>query len=976
MGSRVRACRLIAVLPLVAGFAQAQISISPGSLPDGFVGSSYGTQNTSGCSYTSPAVGVAASGGQGPYTFSLVGSGPPGVSLGSNGVFSGAPSQSGTFSFSVRAQDSLGAIGSRNYSIRVRSVPGCGPLRAFVGSTAFFNFFCNDPASTYSSPGGAFPPGLSLNSSTGAVSGVPTQAGQFSAEWQCVGSDTQLRLRLDFDVGAQPSGTFAAVVGQPVDVGYTLNGGTAPFSFAVVSGSLPPGLAHSPSQARITGTPTQQGSFQATVVRTDADGFIITLNVVFQVDPAAAGGPVLTATPTTLAYSFDSDGGGSPDAGVQVQTTSPQPVNFSAEASTDSGGAWLRVENGQGTVSAGQSARFGTRADPAALQPGVYTGAVTITGGATPVVIPATMTIRRFESQLTLSQDGVAVEVQEGATPLTRTFFQVGDEGNSPNGIDWTARAETRTGGEWLQPTQTSGNTNDLVSGGVGAAINPAGLSPGSYYGLIEVEAPGAGNSPQQATVTLVVKARGENVQPALSPQGAIAVAEEGSNTTVQQFFDVSNPNAEAVSFTASASTDSGGDWLEAGSGATLSPGQRLGYFVRINAAGLERGVYRGRATLSFSNGTSADFRIALVVTPLGALGSPLSKEREKAQGVCTPNQNVPVFTGIGGGGPPTTGLAQPITVQVVDNCGNPVTSGTATTTLTGSTTTTTPMQSVGGGFGGTWTPPPGESGSTVNATVTVDTTGGVTGSSSESVPVQPNPQPPPVVAEGGVVHAASFAPEPLAPGAMISIFGSDLSAATLNSGGTPAPSLPLPEELASTRVTIADAPVPLLFAREDQINAILPFELGDRATEALPLIVERTDSGAVSTVARISLAAARPGVFPGSVLDQQFRLVNAENPATAGDAVQVFAAGLGLVDQPVATGSAAGADPLARTVETVRVTVSGVEAQVLFAGLSPGFAGLFQVNFFVPSGVPAGEVDLVVFAGGQPSQTTTIVVR
>jgi adhesin/invasin len=60
-----------------------------------------------------------------------------------------------------------------------------------------------------------------------------------------------------------------------------------------------------------------------------------------------------------------------------------------------------------------------------------------------------------------------------------------------------------------------------------------------------------------------------------------------------------------------------------------------------------------------------------------------------------------------------------------------------------------------------------------------------------------------------------------------------------------------------------------------------------------------------------------------------------------------------------------------------VSVTIGGVPAQVLFAGLTPGFAGLYQVNALVPAGVtPGSQVSIVITAAGQQSKTVTIAVR
>jgi uncharacterized protein (TIGR03437 family) len=82
-------------------------------------------------------------------------------------------------------------------------------------------------------------------------------------------------------------------------------------------------------------------------------------------------------------------------------------------------------------------------------------------------------------------------------------------------------------------------------------------------------------------------------------------------------------------------------------------------------------------------------------------------------------------------------------------------------------------------------------------------------------------------------------------------------------------------------------------------------------------------------------------------------------------------------VSPAVEAGRAAPASPLSSVVNPVAVTVGGVEAQVLFAGLAPGFSGLYQVNAFVPAGAPSGDaVEVILESAGQRSRPVTIAVR
>src|ERR1035441_7046285 len=96
-------------------------------------------------------------------------------------------------------------------------------------------------------------------------------------------------------------------------------------------------------------------------------------------------------------------------------------------------------------------------------------------------------------------------------------------------------------------------------------------------------------------------------------------------------------------------------------------------------------------------------------------------------------------------------------------------------------------------------------------------------------------------------------------------------------------------------------------------------------------------------------------------------------NPSAAGDALIIYCTGLGTVHPPVPAGVAA--PSLSYTDETV--TVGGQNAQVLFAGLAPGYVGLYQVNAILPAGIPASDsVPVVLTAGGLSSAPVTVSIR
>jgi uncharacterized protein (TIGR03437 family) len=174
-------------------------------------------------------------------------------------------------------------------------------------------------------------------------------------------------------------------------------------------------------------------------------------------------------------------------------------------------------------------------------------------------------------------------------------------------------------------------------------------------------------------------------------------------------------------------------------------------------------------------------------------------------------------------------------------------------------------------------------------------------------------------------------------------------------------------------------------FAVDGQINAIVPYDVPANTTQQLVVL----NGPAISMPEPVVVAGAQPAVFSqnqrgtgagvvvGVQADGTGFMIDANHPASAGDVLVIYCAGLGAVDPPVAAGSATPLDPLSNTVNTVTVTLGGKAAGVLFAGLTPQYAGLYQVNAIVPAGVTPGDaVPLVVSAAGQDSVTVTIAVK
>jgi len=221
-----------------------------------------------------------------------------------------------------------------------------------------------------------------------------------------------------------------------------------------------------------------------------------------------------------------------------------------------------------------------------------------------------------------------------------------------------------------------------------------------------------------------------------------------------------------------------------------------------------------------------------------------------------------------------------------------------------------------------------------------------------------------PAVTTGGVVNAGGFtANGPVAPGSIISIFGSSFATAGVNATG-----VPLATSLGSVSVSINGVAAPLFFVGPTQINAQVPWSTQPgRATLTIS-----TPSG-TSASTSFNVAAAAPGIF--AIVNQDNSPNTPSTPASAGSVVTVYLTGIGAVDNPVDTGAATPSAPLSSATTRATATINGVPATVQFIGLTPGSVALAQANIVVPSGV-TGNVPLQVVIGGSGSNNATISVH
>ncbi|MFN7925316.1 MAG: putative Ig domain-containing protein [Bryobacteraceae bacterium] len=940
------------------------------------------------------SLSLAASGGTLPYAWSVSrGNLPPGFTLSSSGLLSGTAPDPGTFTFTLRAVDARGVSVEREFTLvvdRGLSIVTACPLRqAQIGLQYTLNLAATGGTPPYIwALQGGLPRGLSL-SSGGVISGIPAEVGSF-----------------DFTLRVTDTRSLTGVRPCQLRVGAPLRITPAALSFTADSnGSSPPPqfvslLNDTPGQnwsARVDSTggwlkvPSTQGKMPALVEVGVTPGSLApgqySGTVVF-----FAEGPSVQSLGITVNLTVNPPAPAqlaSDPAGViiAIPTDTPAVERIVTVSNRGSGAIpftaalespvpWLSLASATITGRAGpdSATRVRLRANPSGLGPGVYRARLRVrnddTGDAQ--VVPVTMAISQGRDSMAVQPLTVnlAAAVSSGST-ATSNFSVIATAGT----ITWQANIVTDPAlPQWLSITPRTGRASAGSPSRGEISANSSGLSPGRYFGEVVISAPGSDTPTRTIVVTLNVADANTAVAADIQPAALVFTA---SLTSLpgRQSIVIQNTSRVPVTFDTNLVGDAAVWDIATPASRTVAPGGTSRIDVGVNPARAPAGV--ATASLQIQTSTepelrSVDLVLATTSTTTAAVQTPGGRNIDA---ICPPGGLRVFTTNVRNGFSATAGLGFAVEAMVFENAGRAVDTGSLTASVAGGAAPLVPMG--GGRWAGTVPVPAAASGAALLNLYAEDR--GLTGCQAVSGSVTASSVP--SIAPGGALSTASFEPfVPLASGGLMAIFGQRLA------DGSSLGSIPLPLQLGNTRVRIGDARVPLFYAGEQtgftQVNGMIPFGL---VPNTLYQIVANSLTGVAAT--DVLIADSQPAVLTvnqrGSgqavaVLGSNpLVIANAANPVARGDALVIYAEGLGPVTPSVDAGRPSPSNPPARTVLPVQVRIGGRDAPLIFSGLTPDFAGLYQINVVVPNDAPTGaEVPLVVTAGGRDSVPVTVAVR
>jgi uncharacterized protein (TIGR03437 family) len=755
----------------------------------------------------------------------------------------------------------------------------------------------------------------------------------------------------------------------------------------------------------------------------------VTLNIT----APPTGGNIL-ASPSALSFTYlvgnDSPPFQEINTSSAVQGAFYIPITISTSVASPSGGSWLSLTTAGGSpIANGGSLTTGVgilaKVNPQGLAAGTYSASITIApSGGSSVTVPVTLTVTAPASPISLSPGSLSFTYIQG-TPVVQTQTHLLTESGS--GIQpWFATIKNRS--SWLSITPSGGNAPATMSVGVLASGLPAGV----YSDQIVVTTSLSSSSPSTIVpVTLTISASRFTeyaIPTAGSSPGSITAGTDGKIWFVDytsgtgkvgniapsgEILEYSFPHA---TFTAPSGITSGPDgniWVAEGEyiakvtpGGTITEYSAHGLIPATIITGPDGNVWFG--DLSFGilskitpSGVVTSYTLPGVIIYALAAGPDgniwIADRFNSKIGRVTPSGQITEFAlnPASGAGGITIGADGNLWIAQADQIGKMTMSGALTEYSAKGARTNLPIAL--GPDGCAWFV-------TTNGIAEITQGGTVIGypdvalSAIYGLGAGPDGNiwfteatgkigklalvaAPPVIAS--VVNAASLNGPAVAPGEIVTIFGSGMGplnplGLTLGADGK------VMSALGGVSVTFSGYPAPLLYVSSTQINCVVPYETAS-TIGAIP--VEVISGSQRSGLTPLPAVRSAPGVITlngsgsglGAILTASGAVNGPGNPASAGSTITFYVTGEGQTAPAGVTGAVtvvAKAPPITpQPLASLSVTIGGKPASVSFEGEAPGFvSGVMQVNAVVPAGLSPGNQPLLVSLGGIESQFSVTV--
>ncbi|MGE5715335.1 MAG: beta strand repeat-containing protein [Acidobacteriota bacterium] len=597
---------------------------------------------------------LTASGGNGPYSFSVTsGAPPPGVTLSKGGVLSGTATAGGSFNFTATATDINDCTGSRSYTLlivcpTITVSPSTLPPGAVGVPYGPINFMQTGAVGgvTWSFTG-SLPTGVTL-SAAGVLSGTPTQGGTFPITVKatdaggCFGT-VAVTLSTCPALTVTNPGTSTGTAGTAFSQMFTHGGGVPPVTFSLATGALPTGLTLSAAGV-LSGTPTQTGTFPITVKATDANGctgtgavypLVVSCQTITVTDPATTTGTANTA----FSQTFTQSGGIGTVTFSLASGTLPAGLNLAANGTlsgtpTQTGSFPITVKATDANSCTGTGATYTLAIGPK-LTAKAYTdvGNTQLAGGVVAPVTPSVSVVAVSSGDTSDTTITYAVTVGPTHGTLTAfnstgTFLYTPNAGNTAsdsftytgtsNGVSATQTATIAFNGMvWWVDNATASGTNDGRSNTpfkTMTAVNGAATNNGDFIYVFKGSGTATGAYTMKPGQQLIGAGATLNV-PTVGPLVTIAGVDANTPTLGGTVTLAGNVTAAGFDMNTDASNGIAGTSVSGvtvtvrnvatttGTGVTIGGSGNSGTFLfrRISSNGAANGISLTNSTGSFT---------------------------------------------------------------------------------------------------------------------------------------------------------------------------------------------------------------------------------------------------------------------------------------------------------------------------------------------------------------------------------------